>query len=291
MKKFLIPSSFLIIGLPLVALAANDSYQMLAPIQQLTGGGNTVDLATYIPNMIKLIIGLASALAVIKIIIGGIQYMSTDAVGGKSAGKDTIQNALLGLLLAISAYTILYTVNPKLLNIDLNIDRQAAGAAFDASIGTTTQPINGVIPTGCSICIAMNPSIVPQKPVGTGCASTAKECVVTPTLAQKLIQLAGNLRGKVTWEVTEMFPPTVNHKDPCHRNGTCVDAALRAITTGRLIIFLTEVEKVFGKNYEYETCDQTRLNALQNDPQLVSFKDRFKCESTTVGGESIHLEQ
>jgi len=142
MKKFPLSTLCIIVlafALPLVSLAADD-YNMLAPIPQLTGGGNTVDLGTYIPNMIKLIIAIASGLAVIKIIIGGIQYMSTDAVSGKNSGRDSIQDALVGLLLAISAYTILYTVNPKLLNLDLNIDRQAVGQDFNTDLGDGQTP-------------------------------------------------------------------------------------------------------------------------------------------------------
>jgi len=43
--------------------------------------------------------------------------MSTDAYSGKSEGKKKITNALLGLLLAGLSWVILYTINPKILDI------------------------------------------------------------------------------------------------------------------------------------------------------------------------------
>ena len=75
-------------------------------------------------GIFNLIIAIAGGLAVLKIIYGGIQYMSTDAFGAKNEAKDTIKNAIWGLLLAISAWLILYTVNPNLVEINLDIPRQ-----------------------------------------------------------------------------------------------------------------------------------------------------------------------
>jgi hypothetical protein len=98
-------------------------------------------------------IGISAALAVIYIIFGGIQYMSTDAVGAKKDGKKTIQNAILGLLLVIGSYSILYTVNPKLVNFNLEIPGIAGttntdgtsviGVSDGTSSGGSTNPTSG----------------------------------------------------------------------------------------------------------------------------------------------------
>jgi hypothetical protein len=53
------------------------------------------------------------------IVIGGVQYLSTDAISGKNEGRKKIENALGGLLLAILAWLILNTINPELLNIKI----------------------------------------------------------------------------------------------------------------------------------------------------------------------------
>lgn len=84
-----------------------------------TPGQCTTDLATYVKGLFALTIGVAAVLAVIMIVIGGVQYMSTDAISGKSEGKEKITQALYGLLLAISCWLILYVINPNLLNFDV----------------------------------------------------------------------------------------------------------------------------------------------------------------------------
>ena len=71
--------------------------------------------------MFKFLIAIAGVLAVIMIVIGGVEYMSTDAVYGKSEGKNKITRALGGLLLALISWLILNTINPDTLNTALNI--------------------------------------------------------------------------------------------------------------------------------------------------------------------------
>lgn len=73
--------------------------------------------------MFQLLIGIAAALAVIMIVIGGIEYMSTDAISGKSDGRKKIENALWGLALAISSYLILSTIDPYFLNSDIDVNQ------------------------------------------------------------------------------------------------------------------------------------------------------------------------
>jgi hypothetical protein len=53
------------------------------------------------------------------ILLGGVQYMTSEAMGSKEAGKEKIKNALWGLRLAIISWLILSTINPDLLNISI----------------------------------------------------------------------------------------------------------------------------------------------------------------------------
>lgn len=110
-------------------------YAVLAPLPGTTrnctvtnSSGVTVpaqctDLPTYLPNAFNLAIGIAVGLAFIMITFGGVLYATSDAINNKEDGKKYIQNALGGLLLVIGAYTILNTINPQILNFNLNIDR------------------------------------------------------------------------------------------------------------------------------------------------------------------------
>lgn len=108
-----------------IAFAQNQptsgTYVPLAPLPNtgLDSGTTTTNFRSYVLGMFGLLIGAAAALAVIMIVIGGIQYMSTDAISGKSEGKERITDAIYGLLLAISCWLILNTVNPDILKFDV----------------------------------------------------------------------------------------------------------------------------------------------------------------------------
>jgi len=118
---------------------ADNTYTVLAPLPGTTLSdcpqGSTdckTTLEKYLPGVFKLAIGLSAVAAVLMIVIGGFQYISSDAIMKKSEGKERIKNAVFGLVLVISAWLILNTINPNLLNINLNIEPV-----------TTTSPAGG----------------------------------------------------------------------------------------------------------------------------------------------------
>jgi len=78
-------------------------------------------LGPYLERMFEIGISVAAALAVIMIIVGGIQYMSSDAIGGKEEGKERITSAIWGLLLALVSFLILNTINPNLVSTSITI--------------------------------------------------------------------------------------------------------------------------------------------------------------------------
>lgn len=85
-------------------------------------------LGVYIGYLIPLFIGICAILAVVMIVIGGLQYMTNELVSAKNAGKEKIKNAITGLLLALAAWLILYTINPNILSVDFSsLKSQPAG--------------------------------------------------------------------------------------------------------------------------------------------------------------------
>ena len=135
---FILASCFLLLASTPV-LAQTTEYQLLAPLP-LSGPDQPettrTTAAQYLQGIFILIIGIATVLAVLAIIYGGIKYMSTDAFGEKNEAKTTIQNAIWGLLLAIGAWLILFTVNPRLVNFNLSIPVQPIATTTGGS-GTT----------------------------------------------------------------------------------------------------------------------------------------------------------
>lgn len=140
-KTLIIIFVFGLFSVATFTFAQSTQYTLLAPLDGYTTGTQTT-ADSYLASIFKLAIALAGGLAVIMIIWGGIQYMSTDAISGKSEAKNTIQNAIWGLLLAIGAWLILYTINPGLVTFNLNnIPRleDGVGAGPTSSIPATVE--------------------------------------------------------------------------------------------------------------------------------------------------------
>lgn len=101
-----------------------NTYTLLAPIGNLTTAPN--NFGDYVNTIFKIAIGLCAALAVIMIVIGGIQYMGDESIFGKTEAKSSITRAILGLLIALGAYALLNTINPDLLKSNINIKQVSA---------------------------------------------------------------------------------------------------------------------------------------------------------------------
>lgn len=95
-------------------------YVLLEPLPGISSvpvGG----FGAYLSAMFKLSIGLATVLAVLQLSVAGFKYLIQDSFSTKSDARETINNALIGLLLILSSYLILKTINPDLVSQDLMI--------------------------------------------------------------------------------------------------------------------------------------------------------------------------
>ena len=101
----------------------NNAYVPLTSLPGVTdvNVGANGNVSSYLGNMYTLGIMIATALAVIMIMWGGIEYMSTDSMGGKEGGKEKVTNALFGLILALSSWLILNTINHQLISSNLTL--------------------------------------------------------------------------------------------------------------------------------------------------------------------------
>lgn len=93
--------------------SSDDTYTLLAPLPGLKTAPENV--GDYFNIIFKIAIGLCAVLAVIMIVIGGIQYMGNESIFGKTEAKSRIAAAILGLIIALGAYALLNTINPDLL--------------------------------------------------------------------------------------------------------------------------------------------------------------------------------
>jgi hypothetical protein len=119
-KKFIKIYLVIIIGVfsvtAISVFAASDTYVPLerTAFPGITTAGTSGNLGTFLSQVFNWGIAVAVALALIMIIWGGIEYMTTDSWQNKENGMSRIKDALWGLGLALGAYLILYTINPCL---------------------------------------------------------------------------------------------------------------------------------------------------------------------------------
>ncbi len=210
-KTIVVIFAILFLTLPMLDILANtEPYTLLAPLP-LTGDRYATEtrLPEYVNGIIRIAIGISAVFAILMIIIGGFQYMTSDAIQGKQDGKNRIKNAFWGIILIAGAFIILNTINPRLLDINLNIERIQTR---EASVDGGTLGGRGV----CTTCAPVDPDL-PLKP-GQGTQ-------ILPDTNTKLVSLDGTLKAAgISWQITEAYPPRVAHANQCHNRGTCVDA-------------------------------------------------------------------
>ena len=89
--------------------------------------GDCIPVSQQVNNMVdkafQVFLSIVTLVAVVQVSISGIQWMIKDTPQSKTDAKKTLTNSIIGLVLALSSWLILNTVNPKILNS--NIDFKA----------------------------------------------------------------------------------------------------------------------------------------------------------------------
>lgn len=99
----------------------NDCYALQKPskLNIQVGGLSQATLSQYLGAAFNLGIGMAAVLSVVFIMIGGFRYLTAAGGGAVEPAKAMIKNSIVGLVLALLSYTLLQTVNPQLLSLQL----------------------------------------------------------------------------------------------------------------------------------------------------------------------------
>lgn len=84
-----------------------------------TGIFQSGNLADLLNKLFFAAISIGAILAVIKIMWAGYLYMASELWTKKQTAKDTLANAIIGLLILLAIRLILYQINPQLLNLDI----------------------------------------------------------------------------------------------------------------------------------------------------------------------------
>jgi hypothetical protein len=265
---------------------AQTEYRLLEPLPgyvEETSPGKT-NASNYISGIFTLLIAIAGGLAVLMIIFGGIKYMSTDAFMEKNEAKNIIENAIWGFVLAISAWLILKTINPKLVQeININIPVQKIESSADSA-----KLVSGAGIAGCqgncqfSYVNYFGTTIKYRECVSCSAATTfdleIKQKTVngTPTqintsLGNRLVAVQ-NITGNPSFVVTEAWPPTVNHLSQNQYDGTAVDISLSSPSATNINLFVKNAnDKGLSAVYEVATQAQKQkyINAGVNPSNII----------------------
>ncbi|HYF10263.1 MAG TPA: pilin [Candidatus Paceibacterota bacterium] len=126
------------------------SYELLRPLPNFPRViGTDLTLTQYLQNVFYLILGLSATAAVILFVLYGFAYMTSDIVVKKEEAKKHLTQVVWGIGLLLTAYLILYTINPRLVNLDAGlsklrtevayvprVDNSRVGAGSTADMGT-----------------------------------------------------------------------------------------------------------------------------------------------------------
>ena len=98
------------------------TYEPLEPLPYLPNKyGPENSFASAIPGIFKLLIGGGATIAVVMIVLGALTYMFSDIVGNKKKALDRIRGAMWAIVLLVSSYLILATINPDLVTFSLKL--------------------------------------------------------------------------------------------------------------------------------------------------------------------------
>jgi type IV secretory pathway VirB2 component (pilin) len=220
-----------------------DEYQLLSP---LPGLQDTFDptqpsnIGDYLNSMITIFIGVCAVLAVIMIIIGGLQYMTSELISSKEEGKKRIRNAIFGLLLALGAWLLLNTINPDILKTDLSSleqqtvkiqlmeEQESIASAVLSDGGAPSGPTAGCpegigkTAGGISVCNSLVSKIndMVNAARAAGCNLTGGG-YRSPEI-QKQLRIA-NCNGDYTNRNAECHPPTAIPGASRHQQGLAID--------------------------------------------------------------------
>jgi hypothetical protein len=98
------------------------------------------DMNDVINYALKLLIGLSAVVLVFRLMFEGYTYMVSDVPFLKANAKGAFYTALGGLLLALTSYIILNTINPKLVDGTINVNQLAIGVEIVGDGNTTFTP-------------------------------------------------------------------------------------------------------------------------------------------------------
>ena len=102
------------------------------------------ELGDFVNSIFQIALGMLMVLAVIMIVIAGVEYMTVESIYGKSEAKTKITGAVTGLILALGIFLILGTIDKRLLEVNFGSRISVAEIGVQTSLSNESyQAITG----------------------------------------------------------------------------------------------------------------------------------------------------
>lgn len=136
-SRKILQSLFALLGvalglLPLVALATTSDPPLISLEVPIAGQTTVLGIAGYIELLYRFAVSSIGIAATLMIMWGGFKWISAAGNSQKiSDAQDTIYNALIGLMLGLLSYTLLYVINPAFVDNEIpNIEEPQSPPDF-----------------------------------------------------------------------------------------------------------------------------------------------------------------
>ncbi|HEV7424281.1 MAG TPA: D-alanyl-D-alanine carboxypeptidase family protein [Candidatus Paceibacterota bacterium] len=236
-------------------------------------GSNSNKLGEYLNIMIRIFIGICAVLSVVMIVVGGIEWMTSELISSKEAGKEKIRNALFGLLIALGAYALLNTINPDLLISDLKLPTATATVFQEErdSGPPTVTAYTGALPSGAAPGCAQGVVRTSSGIVACGSISSNIDQMIAAAKAagvdlsgggyrtpeqQTALRIA-NCNGDVSNQNAICKPPTAVPGRSMHQGGlafdmTCSGVVIQSASNACFVWLQANASKYGLQNYAAE---------------------------------------
>jgi hypothetical protein len=133
-RQLLLTSFFILFvtlyfAIPELGLTQSFTYQTLSGITDPQGNPlleATTTLPFTLTRLYQFGIGLAFTLGFLSFLYAGWEYIGSDLITKKEDGRKRMKNAAIGIIIALTGYVLLNTINPDILafqSLDLNIEK------------------------------------------------------------------------------------------------------------------------------------------------------------------------
>jgi hypothetical protein len=104
-----------------VKAQVDTSYTPLTTVPGVFKANEPTNPVAVLKNLYGFAIGVGAIIGIVMIMYAGFEYMYVESVTGKSDAKKRIQDVFLGLAVILGSYLLLRTINPALVNFNVNL--------------------------------------------------------------------------------------------------------------------------------------------------------------------------